>query len=289
MSIILLTGYSGLLGGALLKQLVAGEHEVVCLGRQPVPSHKHVRHVACDLYKEIPTAHLPTRADAIIHLAQGDGHGNFPEQAGQVFRVNVAATAQLLDWGRAAGIRHFIHASTGGVYGGGEHAFREKDELSLAGPLGYYLSTKRAAELLAAAYEGTFIPVALRYFFIYGAAQKSNMLMPRLVASVREGRAIKLAGQDGIKINPIHANDAATATQAALGTTQGGIFNVAGPDALTLRDIGGAIGTALGRRAIFETDLKQTPRHLLADITSMRETLGAPRTHFSDGIKELCV
>ena len=285
MSTIIMTGYNGLLGRTLIAQLSGGSHEVICLGRT-APMDNSCVHVLADLENSGLAALLPARADAVIHLAQADGYAQFPERAASVFRVNVAAVAQLLDWSTRAGVTHFVHASTGGVYASGQAPLRETDPVELSGPLAYYVSTKRSAEILSEAYGGRFVVAALRYFFIYGPGQKSAMLMPRLIASVREGRALKLAGSDGMRFNPVHASDAAAATAAALRLTRGGVFNVAGPEVVSLRDVGERIGSAVGRPPVFECG--PPGRDLIADTTRMAESLTKPRIHVTGGVADLC-
>lgn len=287
MSVIVLTGYGGLLGKAVLAELVARGDDVVCFGRRAPSSGGRATYIAADLADREFVARLPARADAVIHLAQADNYSRFPECAAEVFRVNVAAVSELLDWGSRAGIRHFIHASSGGVYGGGPDPIAEAHPLDCKGPIEHYLTTKRVAELLGETYASKFTVAALRYFFIYGAGQKASMLMPRLIASVKAGQPLKLAGQHGLKLNPIHASDAARATVAALGLASSGTINVGGPEVLTLRQIGEAIGAATGRRPQFELDPRE-PRHLIADISRMREQLAPPTVRFANGILDLC-
>jgi UDP-glucose 4-epimerase len=205
-----------------------------------------------------------------------------------VVAVNVGAAAQLLAWGQRVGITRFIHASTGGLYGTGPVPFRETDPVKIEGGLAHYLATKRSAELLADAYARYFHVATLRYFFIYGAGQRPHMLMPRLVASVRNGSAIKLAGRDGIEINPVHADDAAAATIKATALDRSAVINVAGPHRLSLRDVGTAIGGIVGRDAQFETNPTQSAQHVLGDTTLMRNLLVAPTIAFADGVAALC-
>ena len=286
MSTIIITGYNGLLGQALLAQLAGSDHELVCLGRTPPAEKFNARHIQADLESGNLAALLPARAEAVIHLAQAEGYTQFPERAASVFRVNVAAAAQLLDWSARAGVTHFVHASTGGVYAPGPAPLEETDPVEMSGPLAYYVSTKRAAEILAEAYGGRFVVAALRYFFIYGPSQKPAMLMPRLIASVREGRPLKLAGNDGMRFNPVHASDAAAATAAALRLTSGGIFNVAGPEVVSLRSVGELIGTAVGRAPVFECG--PAGRDLVADTNRMQENLTIARISFSAGIGGMC-
>ena len=105
MTIIVLTGYSGLLGSAVLRQLT-GSHEVICLGRTP-PSGlnsntSRVKFVEADLTGADLAAVLPMRADAVIHLAQAEGHNHFPEAAEHVFDRLYTKWSCVLGTGRAS-------------------------------------------------------------------------------------------------------------------------------------------------------------------------------------------
>ena len=67
------------------------------------------------------------------------------------------------------------------------------------------------------AYQGEFVVVILRFFFVYGPGQSNEMLIPRLVKSVREGQPIALDGLDGLRINPVYVEDAVRAVVSASG------------------------------------------------------------------------
>jgi nucleoside-diphosphate-sugar epimerase len=128
----------------------------------------------------------------------------------------------------------------------------------------------------------------LRFFFIYGSGQPAQMLMPRLVDSVRAGRPINLQGHEGIRINPIHVDDAARAVERCLDAQQSETINIAGPEVVSLRYIAERIGTELGQQPELAVDLAGKPRHLIADIGRMRALLGPPVVSMASGIRELC-
>lgn len=285
MSEILITGATGLVGSHLVAEL-AGSHRVWALGRRPEAADARVSWLAHDLAQPSLPEGLPDRIDAVIHLAQSPRFREFPEQAPHVFEVNTASTMRLLDWARAAGARHFVYASTGGVYGFGEAPFGE--EAPLPPSLPFYPATKRAGELLVDAFAGCMTTVNLRFFFVYGAGQKSDMLIPRLARSVANGQPIKLQGPDGIRINPLYAGDAARAVARCMTLECAQTINVAGPEALSLRQIGEALGALLGREVLFEADEAARPNHLMADIAKQTALLGAPETPFARGARVVC-
>jgi len=285
MSRLLVTGASGLLGARFVALAASQGHEVCAVGRSaPEPPQPNVRWIAMDLARPLDRSALPPQIDAVLHLAQSRRFREFPDGAGDVFAVNVARTAELLDYAHGAGATHFVLASTGGVYAPSAEPLTE--DSALATKPGFYPASKRAAELLAHPYAGLMTVGILRFFFIYGAGQGSDMLMPRLVASVRDGRPIQLQGNDGLSLNPVHVDDAAAAVLAATEMEESATVNVAGPSTVTLREIAGLIGAELGVEPRFELDEGSAPS-LVADTARMRRVLAEPRTDLQAAIGEL--
>lgn len=286
MTNILITGAGGLLGSYLVP-LLAETGEVFATSRTPLDSGD-AHYVPLDLSREIDPSALPEKIDAVIYLAQSSRFREFPETAEDIFGVNVARPIALLDYARRAGARNFVYASTGGVYGSADGPLTEQSPAPPRGQsLGFYPASKRAAEILAESWSPFMNVAMLRYFFIYGAGQKHDMLVPRLVDSVREGRAVTLQGGDGLRINPVHASDAARATAAAARLDRSATVNVAGPEVLSLRDICAVIGGRIGREPVFEVQPDRRPGDLIADISTMRTILHDPEVRFAEGVEDL--
>jgi UDP-glucose 4-epimerase len=285
---ILITGGAGFVGGRLVKHL-AEVHEVYALVRKPqATSHPRVHRLIQDLAEPRWGIELPEKIDAVVHLAQSPHFRDFPAQAMDTYSVSTATTMRLLDWGLKAGARNFVLGSTGGLYGASDEAVRESDALpDQRNQLGFYFASKRAAELLAQQYTGQLNIATLRFFFVYGAGQPAPMLMPRLVKSVRDGTAIFLHGGDGIRLNPVHVDDAVTAITRALELPESRLINIAGPEVTTLRRVGEEIGRQVGREPVFNVDKITQPNHLVADINRMSRVLGAPKVGLERGIAEL--
>lgn len=267
---VLLTGATGLIGRHVLPPFAA-LGPVWAVARRPPVDAGGATWLAGDLADGLPPS-MPSGIETVVHLAQSEHFREFPERAADVFDVNVAATARLLDWSRAAGVKRFVLASTGG--GGGGRRF--------------YLASKRSAELLAQAYAPLFHVVVLRFFFVYGAAQRESMLVPRLISSVASGEPIRLDGADGLRLNPTHVDDAAAAVVRAACLDTSACFDVAGPEVLTLREMGDLIGRTLGRQPIFATDPTGVAEDLVGDITAMTALVGPPRRRFAAAVAELC-
>ncbi|WDZ96601.1 NAD(P)-dependent oxidoreductase [Herbaspirillum sp. WKF16] len=283
---LLLTGASGLIGSHFIKKL-AGTCEVHAISRSPQPPEAGVTWHLMDLRRELDCSQLPESIDTVVYLAQSEDFRDFPAKAQDVFRVNTEQMLAFLDYAQRAGAQRFIYASSGGVYGTGSDGFSEDFAIPASGNLGFYLSTKLCAEILAENYRPYMHIISLRFFFVYGAGQKRSMLVPRLVDNVRNGVAIKLQGADGIMINPTHVSDAVMALQAALSLEGFHKINVAGPEVLTLKGIAKIIGDRLGVAPVFEHDMQVTPANLIGDIENMKKHLNTPSRHFAAGLDDI--
>ena len=283
MSRILITGATGLVGGQLCAVLAA-RHEVFAVCRGPQPGTSDASWITIDLASDWSRVLLPGRIDAVIHLAQSDRWQDFPGCALDVFAVNTASTAKLLDYAIHAGATHFVVASTGGLYGSVAGAITEQSPVnSLSGPLQYYFETKRAAEGLALSYEGRLAVAVLRPFFIYGPGQRVPKLVPRLVESVNLGRAVRIRGDAGAMLNPVHVDDVVKVIVACIARNHRGVINVAGGQVTSIREMALRIAAVCGRTATFETE-PGSPERFVADTGLMRRLIDADPIGFDAGI-----
>ena len=73
-----------------------------------------------DLTTPFTTADLPSgRVDAVVHLAQHRDYASFPEGAGSVASVTIAAACRLAEHACQRGATRFVFASSGGIYAPG--------------------------------------------------------------------------------------------------------------------------------------------------------------------------
>lgn len=280
---VLVTGAGGFIGSHLIERL-APEHEVYALARHPLDL-PGVRWIAYNLTQPLEQADLPRKVDAVIHLAQSRHYREFPEQAADIYNVNVQATFALLEYARKAGAGRFVFASSGGVYGHNDEQFVETDRVA---PLNFYLTSKYMGELLVSTYRNFFHTLVCRFFFVYGTRQNPVMLIPRLIHSVRVGHPVILQGDEGIRLNPINIADAVEALVRTLALEGDHIINIAGSEILTLREIANTIAATVGREPVFTIQADIKPKHLIGDTTKMRALLSAPRIRFNEGITPVC-
>ncbi len=278
---ILITGAGGLIGSHLVPLLEA-EHELFTVSGK-IDSSNNFR---IDFSKDWSTDILPAGIDAVIHLAQSEDFRDFPGKAKEVFNTNTVSTLNLIDFAVKTGVKKFIYASSAGIYGNSDEAFTEEQEIIYKKEMGFYLGTKHCSEVILNNYTSLLDVQQLRFFFVYGKGQRKDMLIPRLVNNVQQGNSITLSGKEGIKINPLHAADAANAIRAALELQGSHIINAGGPDVLCLKGICEIIGTVVDKKPQFNIEEK-APNHLMGNISQMNNLLVKPSIKFSEGIKTL--
>jgi UDP-glucose 4-epimerase len=243
---VLVTGASGFLGRALLPRLAAAGWDVFATGRRPefpgaLPARTTYR--AADLRAPSPWRWLPVRAEALIHLAQGE------ESTEAVLDVTVTATQHLTAWSRLAGVKTFLLASSGNA--------------ELPPPSDAYGLAKQAAEetVLKADLARA---VSLRFHTLFGPGENPLRLIPRLRAATPP---VEVAAPDGMRLTPTHVADAAEAVLRCLQDPGlAGTFDIAGPEALTV----GEIARRLGKAAV-------RPR---AALPGERDLVGDPEPFF---------
>ncbi|WP_435641553.1 NAD-dependent epimerase/dehydratase family protein [Micavibrio aeruginosavorus] len=283
---VLVTGANGLLGRRLAQRLSDRNSVHAVVRAMPENPLSNVEYHKIDLGGEWSDASLPRDIDVIFHLAQSENFRNFPDKAMDIFRVNVDSTARLLDFAKRVSAKHFVYASSGGVYGTGNQAFHENSPITSHGKLGYYLGSKLCSEILVENYAQCMIVNIVRFFFIYGPEQKRSMLIPRLVDSVRDGRAIQLQGERGISINPIHVSDAVVALEKIMDIKESATFNMAGAESFSLRDIAMMAGAVIGKDPVFEK-VGDEGQNIIANIDLMKKILVEPSISLRDGLKQL--
>lgn len=149
---ILVTGGCGYKGHVLIPKLLARGHDVVAFDTQwfgcflePDPNLTIVKGDVCDL-DSVPLDGV----DAIVHLSSiaNDPCGDLNPKL--TWEVSALATMQLADKAKRVGIKRFIYASSGSVYGVKEEA-QVVEDLELK-PISEYNKTKMVAERVLLSY-----------------------------------------------------------------------------------------------------------------------------------------
>jgi nucleoside-diphosphate-sugar epimerase len=208
------------------------------------------------------------KVECVVHLAQSQLYRQFPEHAAEIFAVNTSSTMQLLDWARSIGVNRFLLTSTGSVY----EPFRQplSEDVAVA-PTNFYAASKAAAELLAQSYSRSMTICILRLFFVYGPGQ-TNRLVPNLARLIANRQPVFLAGDgDGMVLTPTYVADTVFTLSRALEEGWEGIYNVAAPWPVTMRQLSHAIASCLNvQTPIFINKPSEAAVDATPDLTRLR-------------------
>lgn len=277
---VLITGGTGYIAGALLKELAESGAEVFVTTRDTARRHQNISFISADLTRDNWTKHLPPIVfDHVIHLAQSREYRNFPAGNLDMMRVNVAATTELLEWCRNNCAKHFVFSSTGNVYDRtGEDSLSEATKCA---PDSMYAISKYAAESISRLYQDFFRVTILRIFGVYGPRQ-TQTLIPNLINAVRTGKEIFLAGGQGLHLTPIYISDLVSIFMKLINLAdyeRCEIYNLAGPESISLREIVEMISSHFGK--VLNLRLRpEKPAFFVADTKKIMNRLGLSKDDF---------
>ncbi|HTO89922.1 MAG TPA: NAD-dependent epimerase/dehydratase family protein [Candidatus Sulfotelmatobacter sp.] len=249
---VAVTGASGYVGGAVRRALLARGDSIAALSRRP-PANPATGEewIAGELSEMAALDRLLRGADAVVHAAAWVHHET-PDAAAReaCFAVNLRGTQRLVDSvARAGHAPRFVYVSTTAVYG---ERFENRDESEAPAPAGAYGESKLAAEraVLAAHAARSLSAAVLRPAMVYGRGAPGNLA--RMIRLVRRGAAPLVAGGRNRK-SMVHADDLAATILRAIDEPRaaGGVFNVAGEPAPTMREVGEALASGMKRRLIW--------------------------------------
>lgn len=230
---VLVTGAGGYIGRHLVPRLRAEGYEVVETAREN-PDERPEWYGAVNLaavYAVPVLLGAAPQVDTLIHLAgrvdiqlrpnHNDAH--LPPIPGScdlsaLYRDNVVATANVLDYCVKANVRHLIFASTQAVYGWPERDLAW-DHL-LTQPLEHYAASKLAAEQMVELTSTCGLKTTiLRLPGVYGGARKAGAVYGMCRSAVREGR-VAVTSPYPLPITVLHMEDAVGAIVAACARRQ---------------------------------------------------------------------
>src|SRR5438876_11829326 len=301
---VLVTGGAGFIGSHLVEKLLASGHEVVILDDfndfyDPQTKHANIAGLARDVtiyHVDLRDSELVRnlfhreKVDAIAHLAARAGVRPSIQQPQLYYDTNVTGTLHLLEAARVTGAERFMFASSSSVYGAAKKVpFSEEEHLTQT--LSPYAATKIACEFLCSTYSHLYKMriVALRYFTVYGARQRPDLAIHQFTRKIHAGEPIDQFGDGTTRRDYTYIDDIVQGTMAALkyDGPMFDVFNLGESQTIQLKDLIGAIETALGKKAKINR-LPEQPGDMsltCADTSKARKLLGYnPKTKFEDGL-----
>src|SRR3990167_10489581 len=286
MARILCTGGLGYVGSVLVPKLLEAGHHVrvldACwfgdyLKRQ---ERLHVTH------GDIRDQSFPlSYSDVIIHLAAvaNDPAGELDPKL--TWEVNALATMQLADRAVRLGVKQFIYASSGSVYGISTEP-EVTEDLALV-PLSEYNKTKMVAERCLLSYSDRMSVQILRPATVCGFSPRMRLdtMVNSFTMQALEHQVIKFNGGTQFRPN-IHIDDLTDLYLWVLWQSLSGIFN-AGFENLQIKDIARMVANKVGSRIVALPS--NDPRSYRLNSDKLLSAGFKPKKTVSDAIDEIIV
>lgn len=205
---ILVTGGCGYKGHILIPKLLARGYEVIAFDIQWfgnfLAPHANLQVIKGDV-REIETVPL-AGVDCIIHLSSiaNDPCGDLDPKL--TWEVSALATMQLADKARRLGVKQFIYASSGSVYGIKDEP-QVTEDLELK-PISEYNKTKMVAERVLLSYQDDMVVQIIRPATVcgYSPRMRLDVSVNMLTMQALEKGRITVFGGDQTRPN-IHIDD----------------------------------------------------------------------------------
>jgi UDP-glucose 4-epimerase len=207
---VLVTGGAGFIGRRVVRALLAEGHEVTVADLRAFPDPE-VRTLVGDLCDpDAATRAVEPGTDVIIHLAAVTSVLASVQDPVSTHRLNVDATARLLELGRENEVGTFLLASTNAVVGSGSAPGEVITERTVLRPLTPYGATKAAGEMLLGSYASCYgiTGAALRFSNVYGPGMnEKDSFIPRLMRAARDGSGVQVRGDGSMLRDVVHVDD----------------------------------------------------------------------------------
>jgi nucleoside-diphosphate-sugar epimerase len=205
---ILVTGGCGYKGHVLIPKLLARDYEVIAFDLQwfgnYLAPHKNLSVVKGDV-RDIDAIPLDG-VDCIIHLSSiaNDPCADLDPQL--TWEVSALATMQLADKAKRMGIKRFIYASSGSVYGVKEE-LQVTEELELK-PISEYNKTKMVGERVLLSYQDDMVVQIVRPATVCGYSPRMRLDVAVNLLTMQALSKGKITVFGGNQVRPnIHIDD----------------------------------------------------------------------------------
>ena len=285
---ILVTGACGYKGTVLVPKLLAEGHDVAAIdimwfGNQ-LPAHDRLRVQQHDV-RAVDGIELGG-IDAIIHLASvaNDPCGDLDPKL--TWEISALATMQLADKAVRAGVRRFIYASSGSVYGVKEEE-RVTEELELK-PISEYNKTKMVAERVLLSYAQDMAVQIVRPATVCGISPRMRLDVSVNMLTMQALTRGTITVFGGTQVRPnIHIDDITDLYVFLLNHPEHcGVYN-AGFENLSIMQIAEQVVAQIPAEIVVTES--NDPRSYRINSDKLLETGFKPKKCVDDAIREIIV
>ena len=284
---ILVTGGCGYKGSVLVPLLLADGHTVISFDTQwfgnYLPSHPNFTNIQGDIRE---TDSIPLDGvEAIIHLANIANDPAVELNPTLSWEVNVLAGQQLSDRAVRVGVKQFIFASSGSVYGVKDEP-NVTEDLPLV-PISVYNKTKMVAERVFLSYADQMQVHCIRPATVCGVSPRMRLDVSVNMLSYQALKNGKITVFGGDQTRPnIHIQDIADIYRHFLAHPEipSGCYN-AGFENISILDIAERVQSKVG--AEIAVSASNDPRSYRQDSSKLRATGFEPSHSVADAIAEI--
>ena len=283
---IFVTGACGYKGHVLVPKLLNEGHEVIAHDIQwfgnYLMEHPRLNVIRGDI-RDVDSIPLDN-VDCIIHLASiaNDPCGDLNPKL--TWEVSALATMQLADKAKRCGVKRFIYASSGSVYGVKEEP-QVTEDLELK-PVSEYNKTKMVSERVILSYEKDMVIQIIRPATVCGLSPRMRLDVSVNILTMQalSKKKITVFGGDQIRPN-IHIDDITDVYLHMLKHPElTGIFN-AGFENISIIDIAKLITKYIPVE--IEVTKSNDPRSYKINSDRLTSTGFSPKKKVEDAIKEI--
>ena len=284
---LLITGGCGYKGSVLIPLLLADGHSVTNIDTQwfgnALPEHPRLTNLKLDVRE---TDAIPLRGvDVVIHLANIANDPAVELNPTLSWEVNVLAGQQLADRAVRAGVKQFIFASSGSVYGVKDEP-NVTEDLSLV-PISVYNKTKMVAERVFLSYANKIRIHCIRPATVCGLSPRMRLDVSVNMLTYQGLKNGKITVYGGEQTRPnIHIQDLVNVYRHFLNNPQlaSGCYN-AGFENIKISEIAKRVQEITGAEIIITES--NDPRSYRQDSSKLLETGFKPKFSVQDAIQEI--